>query len=58
MIYTPPFWTVLKFAWVQYFCALVFWYYLLYEAFFGSIVKARVFPVTVVSDFKESQLAR
>lgn len=49
---------MLKFAWVQYFCALVFWYYLLYEAFFGSIVKARVFPVTVVSDFKESQLAR
>jgi hypothetical protein len=43
VIYVPPFWSVLKFAWIQYFCALVFWYYLLYEWFFGSLIKAHVF---------------
>lgn len=57
VIYVPPFWSVLKFAWVQYFCALIFWYYVLYECFFGSLVRAHVFETTVVRDFKEQQLA-
>lgn len=57
VIYTPPYWSVLKFAWVQYFCAFVFWYYLLYVSFYGSLIKARVFPCTINSDFKEESLA-
>ena len=57
VIYTPPFWSVIKFAWVQYFCTLVFWYYVLYIAFWGGLVRTKVFNSVVVSDFSEKRLA-
>lgn len=56
VLYTPPFWSVIKFAWVQYFCALVFWYYLLYVGFWGKLVRSQVFNTKIVSDFNETAL--
>jgi hypothetical protein len=58
LVYVPPFWSVIKFAWIQYFCALVFWYYLLYVWFFGSLIRANVFNTVVRSDFKEERLTQ
>ena len=57
VVYQPGFWSVIKFGWIQYFCALVFWYYVLYEGFFASLVRSHVFETSVKSNFKESSVA-
>ena len=57
VIYKPPFWSVIKFAWVQYFCALIFWYYVLYEWFFGALVRRFVFDAHVVTNFNLAKLS-
>ena len=38
-----PFWQVIKFAWAQYFLVLIFWYIVLYQGFFGFMVKKGIF---------------
>lgn len=53
VIYVPGFWTIIKFGWIQYFCALIFWYYVLYEGFFASLVRAHVFETSVKCNFNE-----
>jgi hypothetical protein len=36
--YVPALFQVLKQAWCQYFCALIFWYFFLYKGFLGFLV--------------------
>ena len=58
VLYVPGLMMVLKLAWVQYFCAFVFWYYLLYKGFFNFLVQRRVFEVVEQTDLNMKNMRR
>jgi len=48
--YTPGFAYVIKMAWVQYFFALIFWYYVLHKGLMAFLVASHVFETVESSD--------
>lgn len=56
--YQCTFWQLLKFAWCQYFLVLIFWYFLLYEGFFGYLVMMRVFESVEACDVDTTNLQK
>ena len=56
VVYVPALEYVLKMAWVQYFCAFIFWFLLLYKGLLNFIVTSRVFECEEVTDHASKQL--
>jgi len=54
--YVPGALHVFKYAWVQYFFAFLFWYFLLYEGLLAFLVQTRVFEVKEVTDLNVRNL--
>ena len=50
VVYVPQLAQVLKVGWVQYFYALVFWYFLLYRGLLRFLVTSNVFESIDVND--------
>ena len=48
--YVPGLFHVLKLAWCQYFCMLIFWYFFLYRGFLAFLVQTQVFECNEVTD--------
>ena len=48
--YVPGLFQVLKLAWCQYFCSLIFWYFFLYKGFLAFLVQTQVFESTEVTE--------
>lgn len=58
VVYTPGLAYVLKFAWIQYFCAFIFWWVLLYKGFLNYTVICRVFECTEVMDLNTDNIKK
>lgn len=56
VVYVPALEYVLKFAWIQYFCAFVFWFILLYKGLLNYIVTSRVFECNEVTDLNTDNI--
>lgn len=58
ILYVPGAPQVLKFAWVQFFCAFLFWYFLLYKGLLNFLVTNRVFESVEVTDLNLKYLPK
>ena len=47
---------MLKFAWLQYFYAFLFWYFLLYKGLLAYLVQSGVFECDEVTDLNTANL--
>ena len=56
VIFVPALEYVLKFAWVQYFCAFIFWFFVLYKGLLNFVVTSRVFECVEVTDLNTDNI--
>ena len=56
VVYVPALEYVLKVAWVQYFCAFIFWFLVLYKGLLNYIVTSRVFECEEVTDLNTDNI--
>ena len=56
VIYQPALEYVLKFAWVQYFCAFVFWFVLVYKGLLNYLVTSRVFESEEITNLNTDNI--
>ena len=56
VIYQPALEYVLKFAWVQYFCAFVFWFVLIYKGLLNYLVTSRVFECEEITNLNTENI--
>ena len=57
ILYEPQLFTVLKFAWIQYLAAFIFWYALLWKGFMSYLVHHGVFSTLMRIDINQDNLS-